>query len=148
MQKTQRNQRYDNSIARLPLAELRQKWAEYWSVMPHARIGRTMLEKSLEFKLWEQETGGLSAEQQSRLDNLITSYKRNHNFFDDNMTDIKPGTRLVRIYKGQRYSVLVSADGYEYRDKKYSSLSEIASNITGTRWNGWIFFGLKRRTKK
>ena len=148
MENSQRNQISDNSITQLPIAALRQKWAELWGVAPHARIGRTMLEKSLEFRLWEQETGGISAEQQSRLDNLVASYKRNRNFFDENMADIKPGTRIVRAHKGQRHSVLVSADGYEYKDKKYSSLSEVAFAITGTRWNGWTFFGLKRRAKK
>lgn len=132
----------------LPLDELRRRWAAVWRREPHARIGRTLLEVSLEFALWEQETGGLSSAQRARLDNLITAYKRNPRLFEADIEGIKPGTRLVRMHKGQRHSVLVQANGYEYKDKKYSSLSEVAFDITGTRWNGWVFFGLKRRSKK
>jgi hypothetical protein len=145
MQKNQINQRDDNSIAQLPLAELRKKWAEYWSVAPHAQIGRAMLEKSLEFKMREARGEGLSAEQQKRLDQLVTAYKRNPRFFDEGLSELKPGVRLVKNHNGEHHSVLVRADGFEYRDKYYGSLSEIAFIITGTRWNGWVFFGLKKR---
>jgi hypothetical protein len=145
MQKTQRNQRHDSSIAQLPLAELRQKWAEYWGVQPHALIGRTMLEKSLEFRMREQETGELPPDIQARLDQLVKNYRRSPKCFDENRSEIKPGTRLVRHYNGQRYSVLVQAKGYEYKGALYSSLSNIASEITGNRRNGWDFFGLKRK---
>jgi hypothetical protein len=40
---------FDNNITNLPIEDLRQKWAEYWGIQPHARIGRAMLEKSLEY---------------------------------------------------------------------------------------------------
>lgn len=145
MRKIQRNQSSDNSITQLSLPELRQKWAECWGMAPHVLIGRTMLEKSLEFKLRELETGGLAPEQQARLDQLIKNYKRNPRCFDDNEPEIKPGTRLVRMHKGARHVVFVLAKGYEYKNAKYSSLSEIASRITGCRRNGWAFFGLKRK---
>ena len=145
MQKTQRNQWHDNSIARMPLAELRQKWAEYWGVQPHALIGRTMLEKSLAYRLHERETGESPPDIQARLDQLIKNYRRSPKCFDENRSEIKPGTRLVRHYNGQRYSVLVQAKGYEYRGAIYGSLSNIASEITGNRRNGWDFFGLKRK---
>ena len=138
----------DNNIAPIPLVELRQKWAACWGRAPHSSIGRQLLIMSLEYRQWEQETDGLSAAQQARLDNLIAAYKRNPNFFDEFMEDIRPGTRLVRMHRGQRHSVLVVAGGYEYKDKKYSSLSEVATAITGTRWNGWVFFGLKKRSKR
>ncbi len=145
MENSQINQRSDNSIAQLSLAELRQKWTEFWGMEPHARIGRGLLEKSLAFKLREVNGGGLSAEQQRRLDHLITTYKRNPKNFNEGSSELKPGVRLVKNYKGEHHSVLVCMDGFEYRDKHYGSLSEIATLITGTRWNGWVFFGLKKR---
>jgi len=52
------------------------------------------------------------------------------------------GTVLRRIYRGQEILVNVQADGFEYRGKKYPALSSIASEVTGTRWNGFTFFGL------
>lgn len=135
----------DNTITQLPLTELRQKWAKLWGMAPHPLIGRTMLEKSLEFKLKEHETGGLAPEHQARLDQLVKSYKRNPRCFDDNEPEIKPGTRLVRMHNGVRHTVLVLAQGYEYKGVKYKSLSQLASQITGCRRNGWDFFGLKRK---
>lgn len=135
----------DNNIIQLSLPELRQKWAEYWGMAPHARIGRKMLEKSLAHKMREARGEGLTAEQQKRLDNLVAAYKRNPKFFDEGLSGLKPGVRLVKQYNGMHHGVLVKVDGFEYRDKVYGSLSEIALAITGTRWNGWVFFGLKKR---
>ena len=53
------------------------------------------------------------------------------------------GTRLIREWQGAEHAVTVRDDGYEYRGAPYKSLSSIARAITGTRWNGWVFFGLK-----
>ena len=58
---------------------------------------------------------------------------------------IKPGTRLVRQWKEQVHVVEVEAEGYEYRGARYENLSEIARLITGTRWSGPAFFGLKAK---
>lgn len=126
----------------LSLEELRERWAEAWGRMPHGTMGRTMMLKSLEFKLREQEAGGLSSERQKRLNELIKAYKRNADSFDK-AAELKPGARLVRVYNGKKHSVLVKAEGFEYEGRAYASLSKIANEITGSRWNGWLFFGLK-----
>jgi hypothetical protein len=55
------------------------------------------------------------------------------------------GTTLERPYHGQTISVMVLADGFQYDGKIYESLSSIASSVTGTRWNGFTFFGLNKR---
>lgn len=148
MQKTQTNQDDDNNIAQMSLAELREKWAEFWGIQPHARIGRAMLEKSLAYKMREARGEGLTPEQRQRLDQLVIAYKRNPKFFDEGLSRLKPGVRLVKVYNNEHHSVLVRADGFEYRDKTYGSLSQIAFVITGTVWNGWAFFGLKKQEKK
>lgn len=136
----------NSAISSLPLAELRRQWAAIWGIKPHRYIRREMLEKSLAFKQRQECGEGLTAEQQKRFDNLIAQYKRNPEHFDHvTMSSIKPGTRLVRVWKGKRYNVIIRAEGYEFDGKVYTSLSQIASDITGTRWNGWVFFGLKER---
>jgi hypothetical protein len=127
------------NIRKLPLNELRQIWAEAWGLEPHARIGRTMLEKSLEFKT----RTNLIPEQRARLEQLVREYKRNPACFKGS-GPLKPGTRLVRMHDGKKHSVLVRADGFEYQGRAYGSLSKIANDITGKRWNGWVFFGLKK----
>lgn len=118
-------------------------WALAWGRQPHARIGRTMLEKSLQYKTLELEGHGLTPEQLARLEQLVREYKRNPACFDE-ISPLKPGTRLVRMHNGKKHSVLVKAEGFEYGGQTYSSLSKIANDITGKRWNGWVFFGLKK----
>src|SRR5688500_5025525 len=113
---------------------------------PPPNISRPMLEKSLIFKLYEQAGLSLTPEQQKRLDGLVRTYKRASGPMKQ--MAIKPGTRLVRTWKGQRYSVVVKDGGYEYQGKIFTSLSEVAATITGTRWNGWVFFGLKKSAQK
>lgn len=142
MEKTILDHNVIGHLTSLSIEELRQEWASAWGLQPHARIGRSMLEKSLAYK---QPGQGLTSDQQKRLEQLIKQYKRNPNCFDENVSVLKPGTRLVRSWNGTRHSVLVQTAGYEYKGKIYGSLSQIASEITGTRWNGWIFFGLKKK---
>ena len=55
------------------------------------------------------------------------------------------GTRLLRTYQGVEHAVTVMQDGYEWQGRPYKSLSAIARAITGTRWNGLVFFGLKNQ---
>src|ERR1019366_531939 len=54
----------------------------------------------------------------------------------------EPGTLLTREFKGQTFVVKVLADSFEYEERRYTSLSAIAAAISGTRWNGFSFFGL------
>ena len=127
---------------KLSLSELRSRWSVVWGMEPHKGIGRTTLENSLDYS----NRGGLTTEQQTRLDRLIKQYKRNPRSVDENCNALKPGTRLVRSWKGKRHSVLVKTDCFEYERQTYSSLSQIANTITGSRWNGRVFFGLKNKS--
>lgn len=123
------------------LTQLRKRWAQAWGMTPHKGIGRAMLEKSLGFK----ERAVLSPDQQTRLDQLVRQYKRNPRCFDEECAALKPGTRLIRNWKGSRHAVTVKASGFDYQGRHYTSLSQIANDITGSRWNGRAFFGLKNR---
>ena len=58
------------------------------------------------------------------------------------------GTRLVREWRGVEHVVTVTAGGFEWQGQPYKSLSAIARAITGTRWNGLVFFGLKNRRRR
>ena len=57
---------------------------------------------------------------------------------------IKPGTRIVRTWRGAAHEILVADSGFEYQGRTYRSLSQIARKITGTRWSGPAFFGLNK----
>lgn len=130
-------------LIKLPLDELRAMWADAWGKAPHGTMGRTMMAESLKFKHKEREGNGLTSEQRARLDELVRAYKRNPDSFDK-AVDLKPGTRLVRTWQGKKHCVTVTRDGFEYKGEIYTSLSLIANTITGSRWNGWLFFGLKK----
>jgi len=60
----------------------------------------------------------------------------------------EPGTVLVREHGGVEHRVTVLADGFEYGGQRYESLSKVARAISGTNWNGYLFFSLQRRTRK
>ena len=60
----------------------------------------------------------------------------------------EPGSVLTRNYQGNDHDVTVLDDGFEYQGERYRSLSKIAREITHTNWNGYLFFGLQRRTRK
>jgi len=120
------------------------QWEQAWVKAPPKRIGRTMLEKGLAFKAWEAETGGPPAPLQKQLDKLVKDYRRNPKCFDaQSPARLKPGTRLSKTYNGTRHMVTITDEGFEYGGQTYKSLSRIATHITGTRWNGWLFFGLR-----
>lgn len=94
-------------------------------------------------QVWEEEYGSLSPEIQHKIDKLVEQYDKTQRGEKDNkVLSIADGTKLIREFKGRRYSVTVLQNGYDYNGKRYKSLSAIANEITGTRWNGKKFFGV------
>lgn len=134
-------------LRKLPLNELRQMWAKVWEIQPNTRIGRAMLEKSLKYKTIEKSGQGLSTKELTELNKLIKVYKKHPQRFGVSDNDLKEGTRLVRIWKGEKHLVTVYGAEFKYRGITYGSLSKIANDITGKSWNGLVFFGLKGKNK-
>lgn len=97
----------------------------------------------LAYRMQEQEFGGLSGGSHRRLRELSSALESNSTKSLSPGQTIKPGTRLIRQWKDQVHVVNIEERGYEYRGVRYESLSKIARLITGTRWSGPLFFGLK-----
>lgn len=94
-------------------------------------------------KEWEQKYPPLSPIVLQKINKLVEQYDKTQNVDKkSNIFSIADGTKLVREFKGKRYTVIVLNDGYEFNGEKYKSLSAIANKITGTRWNGKKFFGV------
>lgn len=129
------------NLEKLSLTELRQIWAQAWEKKAPTQLGRTMLEVSLKFKL----SKNINVELQNRIEQLVKMYKRNPKCFDERCNALKPGTQIIRSWKGKKYTILVKSDGFDYQGRFYTSLSQIANEITGSRWNGHLFFGLKKK---
>ena len=102
----------------------------------------------LGYLIQEQAFGSLSAKNCMRLRQLAQAFEMNPNARIPPMSGIKAGTRIVRQWKEQVHVVNVEQEGFEYRGSHYESLSEIARLITGTRWSGPLFFGLKQIPSK
>jgi len=88
--------------------------------------------------------GGLSKEARRRLESVMVGLERTGKVDIEVPIRIKPGTRLVREWQGERHEVTVLEKRFAYRGRQFDSLSEVAREITGTRWSGPVFFGLKK----
>ena len=126
-------------------AQLRAKWRIALKQDPPPRLRKPLLVPLLAYKLQEKAYGGLKPEVKRRLRELAASFTRDPQKAGVRLKDsirIKPGTRLIRDWKGQSHQVTVLEVGFEYNGEHYKSLSVIARKITGTRWSGPLFFGL------
>ena len=126
-------------------AQLRAKWRIDLKREPPPQLGKPLLVPLLAYKLQEKAYGGLKPEVKRRLRELAASFTRDPQKAGVRLKDsirIKPGTRLIREFKGQSHQVTVLEVGFEYNGEHYKSLSAIARKITGTRWSGPLFFGL------
>jgi hypothetical protein len=123
---------------------LRTLWQQLFPNPPHPKMRRELMIPVLAYRIQEQAYGGLSQETLTKLRQLAREFERNPSALAT-MRRIKPGTRIIREWDGDAHEVTVVRDGYSYRGQQYESLSAIARKITGTRWSGPVFFGLKPR---
>lgn len=130
-------------LALSPIAMLRARWRGEFRCDPPPAFGPDLLRRSLAYKLQEEAYGKLPAATQRELDRLVAQLEKDPSARPTLPRRIKPGSVLVRDWKGRSHRVSVLASGFEYEGKTYVSLSEIARAITGTRWNGPRFFGLR-----
>ena len=128
----------------LSTAQLKQRWHQKWPVQLPKQVSRELLALSLAWELQAAEFGGVPRELQRQIDALAGDLKRSGKIDGNVPIRIKPGTRLVREWQGERHEVTVLAKRFAYKNRQFDSLSEIAREITGTRWSGPVFFGLKK----
>ena len=141
----------DTIVARIaalkatPTPELRTLWQDLFETEP-PRHNRRFLESRLAYRIQELEYGELKPSIAERLEALGKELDGGNANVRKRRTDDRPiaGTRLIREYQGVEHCATVLTDGFEYQGRPYKSLSAIARAITGTRWNGWVFFGIRR----
>ena len=123
---------------------LRQQWRELFGTEPPP-YNRRFLESRLAYRIQELAYGGLKPETLARLEALGEQLDGGKVTVRRMRGDDTPitGTRLIREYQGVEHVVTVTRDGFEYQGRPYKSLSAIARAITGTRWNGRVFFGMR-----
>lgn len=132
------------ALATLSPAQLRGEWLGVFKT-PVPRIGPTLTALAIAHRLQEKAFGGLSGVHARELAKLGARYARTGEIEADRAATLKVGTRLVRDWRGESHHVLIGDDGYQYRDRRYRSLTQIARVITGTGWSGPRYFGLNTR---
>jgi Protein of unknown function (DUF2924) len=127
-------------VRSLGIDALRRRWRMTFGAMPPLGLTKDIMSRMIAYRIQEEAFGGLDQDTARLLDRLARGEKPN-----ELNRRLKPGTVLVREYRGERHTVTVVPDGFLWQDKTWSSLSIIAKAITGTAWNGPRFFGLRIR---
>ena len=131
-----------DELKALDIPTLRRIWIE---VLGYARLRRTsrdLMMRAIAYHMQEQRYGGLHSPTRRRLAGTDGGGALKRTPARSPAT-LKPGTRLLRQWHGVIHEVIVLETGVRYRDKTWRSLSAVAREITGTRWSGPRFFGLK-----
>ena len=130
----------------LGLAELRHVWKERLGTPP-AVTSTELTRRWLSWELQAQARGGFDATTRRRLRQLCKAFRTHPPSKALRDTSPRPGSMLTREWKGVTHRVMVLDEGFAWNGDKHNSLSEIAFRITGTRWSGPRFFGLRPQRK-
>jgi hypothetical protein len=139
------------SLGTLTLDDLRLRWQAISGRATPNYLSRHLLSRLCAYRLQVDACGDLSARVSQLLDRLGTASPKDDRPVPlpamlSGKSHLKPGTVLVREHAGANHHVMVTGDGYCWNGQTYSSLSQVATAITGTKWNGPRFFGLPRKS--
>jgi hypothetical protein len=138
-------------IANLPSLgppELKERWKRLYGIDPPAKISRDLMRRAIAYRLQERALGELKATSRRLLERVAEDTRTRRPVDTGQVRVVKPGTTLIRQWNGATHQVTVLRDGVLHRNQRDHSLSEVARLITGSRWSGPLFFGLKSRAKE
>ena len=132
----------------LDLKGLRSRWQSVFQRQAPAHLTRHLLFSIIAYRLQADRFGDLDPATKQVLDRMVTketgpAMSARLASFDQKRTELTPGTVLVREWDRRSQRVMVMADGFAWNGQTYDSLSKVAFAITGTKWNGPRFFGLR-----
>jgi len=131
------------SLPRLARDELLERWRALYGTAPPSHISRPILVRAIAYRLQERIFGGLQPATRRLLERVAEETRAGGTVTTAPARVLKPGTRLLREWQGVTHEVIVLEDGVLFRGKRHRSLSEVARAITGSRWSGPRFFGLR-----
>jgi hypothetical protein len=132
-------------LAKSPTATLKQRWRTLYGTNPPSRIGRGLLMRAVAYRLQERALGGLKPATRRLLARLAAAASADQPLRLTTRSPLSARTILMREWQGVTHEVVVLERGVSYRQKRYRSLSEVARLITGCRWSGPRFFGLRKK---
>jgi hypothetical protein len=125
--------------------ELQEAWQKLIRLPQPSKLSRDLLVRIIADKLQQAALGGLPPAAKRRLAALARSDPLDREAAARSpLLRLKPGSKLVREWRGRTHTVLVLEDGFEHDGKRFASLTQIARTVTGTHWSGPRFFGLTR----
>jgi len=129
-----------SALDRIALIE---KWRTLYGTEPPGRVRNNFLMHAIAHRMQEKALGGLKPATRRFLEKAAEDNALRQQMLP--VISMKTGTRLLREWHGVTYEVIIMEDGMQCNGKRYRSLSEVARAITGTRWSGPLFFGLKKQ---
>lgn len=134
------------ALGGLDHAALKARWRELRGSEPPKGLSRPLLLRALAYAIQEKAYGGLPSALRRRLERLGAELRATGRIANAEVPPaFKPGTRLIREWQNNTHEVTVLEHGLHWNGQTFRSLSAVARAITGTRWNGHVFFGLKPR---
>lgn len=130
-------------LPELPTKELSERWKSLYGRAPSVHVGRTILIHSIAYRLQEKAFGGLKPSTRRLLARVADEARTGGTPAKPKGRTANAGTILVREWQGKAHRVTVLDEGVAFNGKRYRSLSEVAREITGSRWSGPRFFGLR-----
>jgi hypothetical protein len=131
------------SLSKLDIDELRERWKAMFGKAPSRDISRSFLTRAIAYRLQEKAFGGLKPSTRRLLAEFGHDGANGSGLAGAPSRIVQPGSVLVREWRGISHKIGVLEKGFCFRGRHYRSLSEVAREITGTRWSGPLFFGLK-----
>jgi Protein of unknown function (DUF2924) len=131
------------ALSKASIEDLRKRWKTLYGEEPSGHIGRSFLIRTIAYRLQEKAFGGLKSSTQRLLARVAEKTATGSSPKSLSVRKAEPGTILIREWQGKTHEVTVLGDGMSFKGKRYRSLSEIAREITGIRWSGPRFSGLR-----
>jgi hypothetical protein len=131
------------ALAAMSTAQIKAEWERVFR-RPAPCLSPDLIMRALAYRLQERAHGGLPASTKRELGKLAKQLRAGKRLGPDTGTSLRPGTRLVREWRGKLHQVLVLDGAYLFEDRRYNSLTRIAHTITGANWSGPRFFGLRQ----
>ncbi len=132
-----------DALSALNPQELNARWKNLYGSDPPDRLRRPLMIQALAYRLQEQALGGLKPATRRLLRSVAGDAETRRPVAVESKRPVKAGAVLIREWHGTKHQVTAMKDGFMFRGKRFRSLSKIAGEITGTRWSGPLFFGLK-----
>jgi Protein of unknown function (DUF2924) len=137
-----------SALASLSTPQLRERWKVVYEIEPPPRTSRDFLMRAVAYRIQEDALGGLSASTRRLLERIADDAAARRVMRVTPIRKLHPGAILLREWGSIQHQVTILEKGVLFRGKQYRSLSEVARVITGSRWSGPLFFGLKTRSKE